>query len=151
MKALPENPSKAQEIEYFQAFMKSLPADSYLRNMFGGMESYVEQQIENDFGWNLLEARDQKEQELVKMGKIRDDALAQVQILEARVKRTEEMNAVIREDVSRIRAEYDRVYGELVEKTREVDRAQEARAAYLQGMDSILADIVTLRQQIKGA
>ena len=151
MKALPDNPSKAQEIEHFRAFMKSLPADSYLRNMFGGMETYVEQQIQDDFGWNIREAMTRKDEELSKMGRIRDDALVQVQNLEAQVRKADEMNMVIRGDVERFRADKETLHEALVAMTNQAADLREARAAYLMEMDRLLADFVALRQQIKGA
>ena len=48
--------SKQEEIEAIQEFVSVLPKDSYLHLILGGIEKYCEQQIEDDFGMNVMES-----------------------------------------------------------------------------------------------
>jgi predicted nucleic acid-binding Zn-ribbon protein len=74
-----------------------------------------------------------------------------VQHLEAQIKEAAKMKAIIREDLDRARADNDATHEALVAMTNQAADLREARAAYLMEMDRLLADFVSLRQQIKGA
>lgn len=54
MKPLPQNPTKQQEIDYWTAFVESLPRNSYLRSMFADSLNTVENMIRNDFAFDPL-------------------------------------------------------------------------------------------------
>lgn len=54
LRKLEAEASKQAEVEHYQEWVKSLPADSYLHMMFQGTEYEVEQQIRNDFGQNWI-------------------------------------------------------------------------------------------------
>jgi len=48
MKFLPNNPTKAQEIEWFNRFFDNLPRTCYLRAIFDGMGEEIEEMIRDD-------------------------------------------------------------------------------------------------------
>jgi len=56
---LGDNMSKAEEIEVLEKFLGALPEDSYLYLMFKGLAPWAVQQIEDDFGMNVIDTMDE--------------------------------------------------------------------------------------------
>ncbi len=64
-----ENMSKAEEIEVLEKLLTNLPTDSYLYMMFNGLGPWATQQIENDFGMNVIQTMDELRAEASKAAK----------------------------------------------------------------------------------
>lgn len=55
-KGLKNNPSKTEELDYFWAFIRSLPENTYLHELMDdNFGAYIERQIKNDFTFGAQE------------------------------------------------------------------------------------------------
>lgn len=64
MTTLSNNPTKADEIDFWGSFVKSLPKSSYLYCMFENSLSEITAMIRNDFGYDPMSGMVKRREEL---------------------------------------------------------------------------------------
>lgn len=106
--ALTENSSKAEEIAHWQAFLATLPANSYLALYFQGSTEFLENAMRNDMA--IEGARDLNNRRLLALGECLD--------AEKRLKQLTEQRDTLEAAVRRLKREASQIRDALEDASR---------------------------------
>ncbi len=103
MNPLPQNPTKAQEIEHFRAFVAQLPRASYLRSILADAPECVSQMIANDFAFPLIAELRKAETEAAQLADRLKTLQARADYLKNEAQEAERRTAKARDELADIR------------------------------------------------
>lgn len=107
--SLPDNPTKAQELDHWRTFVEALPAGSYLADMFADSFTLVGNMIRNDIAFplipELVKERDFYRAEAAEQEKRRNELRDEVIALEARARKAEREADNARDRLEAIKSE----------------------------------------------